>query len=151
MIEEKLDKLIEDCSEVTQAAIKIKRFGINNWHPESKRRNGDHLLDEIMDLNETVKEVRELLPRPSIQEMVLVVKKWFNRSTLREQAEFTETAFEDLVVFHSTLGQQIRNYFNLWHYKWVPSIKNDIDISEEHPDAVSMKVIEQLWREIKND
>lgn len=150
-VEGLLDRLIEECSEVIQAATKIKRFGLNNWHPDTKRKNSDHLLDEIMDLGMVIEEVRILLPRPSIQEMVPVVKKWYSESSLRQQLEFTETDFDSLIVFHHTLGTNIRNYFNLWHYKWIPKIVNGVDVSEEHPDQISMEVIEQVWREVKND
>lgn len=53
-----LTRLIEECSEVIQAATKIKRFGENNHHPERPERKNIHeLFDEISDVFKVVEEI----------------------------------------------------------------------------------------------
>jgi len=145
-----LDKLIEECAEVIHAASKVKKFGMSNWHPETKRRNGDALLDEIMDLGKSIEEVRKFIPRPSIKEMVNVVIGWFNQSSIKQQMEFSTTRFEHLAIYHDNLGRNIRNYFNLWHYPWDKKVIEGVDTSTEHPDTVSMRVIEEVWRQLND-
>lgn len=149
-LEEVLDKLIEECAEVIHAASKAKRFGMSNWHPETKRKNSDVLLDEIMDVGKAIEDARKFIPRPTIKEMVSVVIDWFNNSPLRQQQEFMTTEFNSLPIYHSSLGRNIRNYFNLWHYTWDKKIIENIDVSPEHPDAISMRVIEETWRQLND-
>ena len=43
-------KLIEECSEVIQALCKAERFGLDNYHPETKITNRDAVKNEISDL-----------------------------------------------------------------------------------------------------
>jgi hypothetical protein len=150
-LEDHLDKLIEECSEVIQAATKIKRFGVNNWHPDTEVKNGVQLLEELIDLRDAMENVRKFLPKPDIKDMADEVIEWFRNSTLRQQQEFLTTDFENLVVFHHNLGEMIRNHFNLWHYEWEAKIVNGVDMSPEHPDTISMKVIEEVWRRVKDD
>ena len=149
--ESSLDKLIEECSEVIHVASKAKRFGISNYHPKTRRKNSDALLDKIMDLNEAIDDIKKYTPRPTVKEMADEVVDWFNNSTIRLQQEFTETDFGQLVIYHSSLGQQIRNRFNLWYYPWDERLVEGLDVSDEHPDAVSMRVIEEVWRRVNND
>lgn len=53
------DKLIEECAEVIQAITKIKRFGLNNFHPDRPDSNNkDEVLEELMDLEYAIKEYR---------------------------------------------------------------------------------------------
>ena len=45
------DKVIEECAEVIQAIIKIKRFGLMNFHPNRPKSNNKiEVLSEINDL-----------------------------------------------------------------------------------------------------
>lgn len=48
--EQILDLIIEEASEVIQAATKIKRFGKNNYNPETGVNNTRQLRQEIADL-----------------------------------------------------------------------------------------------------
>ncbi len=58
-----------------------------------------------------------------------------------------ETAFEDLIQFHNTVGRDIRNKYKLWEYKWEPLVGDDgVDYSPNHPDAISQRIIEHVWR-----
>lgn len=150
-VENALDKLIEECAEVIHAASKAKKYGMSNWHPDTKRKNGDTLLDELIDVEEAIKSIKRHIPRPSVEEMSKEVLEWYNRSSVREQQEFTTTSFEHLPIYHSSLGRSIRNRFNLWYYPWEEKIVEGVDTSPDHPDAVSMRVIEEVWRKLQND
>ena len=149
--EQALDKLIEECSEVIQAAIKIKRFGISNWKPNTKKFNSIALIEEIDDLYEAAKTAIKEMPRPSHKYMVGIVSEWLKGSNERLQEEFKTTQFDDLVIYHSTLGRDIRNEFRLWAYPHEPELdENGVDVSKEHPDAISMRVIEEVWRKAQD-
>jgi len=149
-LEDSIDKLIEECSEVIHAASKVKRFGIDNWHPDTKRKNSETLLKELLDLDEAIKDIKKYIPKPKITDMVNTVIGWFNNSSIREQQEFVTTSFEHLAIYHSNLGRNIRNYFNLWHYPWNEKLINGVDTSPDNPDAISMRVIEEVWRQLND-
>lgn len=58
-IGDKGDCVIEECSEVIQAIIKIKRFGWLNHHPDRPHSdNLTELLDEIEDLIQCIGEYK---------------------------------------------------------------------------------------------
>lgn len=73
------------------------------------------------------------------------VIKWFNESSSDIQKEFLETPREKLILFHHTLGRNIRNEFKLWEQSWEPNIINGADHSEDHPDQKSMRIIYEVW------
>lgn len=150
-IETKLDKLIEECAEVIHAASKAKRFGMSNWHPKSKEKNSTRLLEELIDLTSSIEDIKKDIPKPSIAEMADEVLGWYTNTPIRMQQEFESTNFDKLVIYHSTLGRSIRNHFKLWQYNWDKKIVDGIDLSPEHPDTVSMKVIEEVWRRVNNE
>lgn len=56
----------------------------------------------------------------------------------------------DLISLHSTLGRAIRNRFSLWSISWKPEFVDGVDHSPQHPDAVSMRVIEQVYYMLKH-
>lgn len=55
---------------------------------------------------------------------------------------------EDLIVLHNNLGRDIRNAFDLWGYKWKPELVDGVDVSPDHPDLVSQRVIERVWEKL---
>lgn len=57
---------------------------------------------------------------------------------------------DKLIQYHGTIGRVIRNLFNLWATKWTPVFSNGCDVSENHPDRLSMRVIEAVWQKIRN-
>ena len=85
--------------------------------------------------------------RPSTKSMVAEMLIWWNRLSQaeRERSGLLGGTKEDLISFHHTLGQDIRNSFGLWNCTWYPEIVDGVDMSPEHPDAVSMTVIEEVW------
>ncbi len=61
---------------------------------------------------------------------------------------FRETEYDDLIMWHHTLGQWIRNRFYLWRNKWESPMlqwfeKNMPDL--DHPDDMSQHMIEKYW------
>lgn len=79
-------------------------------------------------------------------EIVAEVLAWFNEASDEERKDFIECDESRLVGYHHSLGRQIRNEFGLWEIKWTPDIKNGVDCSPNHPDAVSMSIIKEVWR-----
>jgi len=52
-------RLIEECSEVIQALCKADRFGLDDWHPETKITNRNAIDAEIKDLQIAIKNYRD--------------------------------------------------------------------------------------------
>lgn len=51
----------------------------------------------------------------------------------------------ELIRYHHSLGRAIRNAFGLWQRPWKEKLDKDgVDVSPDHPDAVSMKIIEAV-------
>lgn len=85
--------------------------------------------------------------RPSDQEIIVEVVSMWNRLSDEERQEsgFLQSSKEDLIQFHHTFGARIRNEWRLWSYHWTPELVDGIDMSSEHPDAISMRVLEAVW------
>jgi hypothetical protein len=83
--------------------------------------------------------------RLSENEIVTEVLTWLTEESPEIQKQFKDCQFEDLISYHHTLGRDIRNHFGLWEYMWEPKLIDGVDCSEEHPDAISMRVIEKVW------
>ena len=80
--------------------------------------------------------------RPTVENMATVV---IAKMDDIELARLAATDKEDLAVYHHTLGRQIRNHFHLWHYDFEPMIVNNVDVSPDHPDQISFRVMEEAW------
>lgn len=87
--------------------------------------------------------------KPTISNMADIVIQWYKESPLSDQFDFATCSENDLVLYHDKLGRDIRNYFKLWEYEWIPELKEGADFSEEHPDHISMEVIKEVWRRVK--
>lgn len=82
---------------------------------------------------------------PDIDSMAKVVLRWFIDSPEEARLDFKRTAKDNLVMFHHSLGMSIRNEFKLWENKWEPELIDGVDCSPNHPDAISMRIIERVW------
>lgn len=59
------DKVVEECAEVIQALIKIKRFGLMSSHPaRPQSSNKDEVIAEIADLRLALENYLESLGEP---------------------------------------------------------------------------------------
>lgn len=76
------------------------------------------------------------------------VIEWYNQAPLALQFDFKTCKYERLIEFHDSLGREIRNEFRLWENAWVPEIVDGADVSKDHPDQISMNIIEEVWRRI---
>lgn len=90
------------------------------------------------------------LPQVEFQRIVGVVSNWLDEAPKNHREEFINMSKEDLIKYHHSLGRDIRNEFGLWQYAWTPQIENGFDMSPDHPDAVSMRVIETVWENSRN-
>lgn len=56
----KIDKVIEECSELIQALCKVRRFGWFNSHPCNPRKtNLEHVEEEMCDVNSACERLQE--------------------------------------------------------------------------------------------
>ena len=79
------------------------------------------------------------------EDIVCAVTGWFKNADAKQ--EFIES--DRLTTYHNSLGRNIRNDFKLWETDWKPMMVDGIDRSDDHPDQVSMRVIEEVQRRLK--
>ena len=85
-------------------------------------------------------------------EMIQKVNEWIELCPKDQQVIFDTCSFDDLSLYHRTLGQSIRNELKLWEVPWIPELdKNKIDISKYHPDAISMRIIKAVWKKRQHE
>lgn len=84
------------------------------------------------------------------EEMVVEVTDWLHHASEYEQRLFRNMSEDSLIDYQVSLGRSIRNHFCLWNNDWDPIIDNDVDVSDDHPDAISMRVIREVWRRETN-
>ena len=63
----------------------------------------------------------------------------------------TEYNENNLIMYHHSLGRYIRNMYGLWGRPWEPKIINGVDTSPEHPDAISMTIMREVWKRGQNN
>ena len=80
------------------------------------------------------------------EQMVTVALQWLDEADYHTRREFVKLDARDMIKFHHSVGQDIRNHFKLWTYGWEPMIENGIDMSPDHPDAVSNRVLVEVHR-----
>ena len=76
------------------------------------------------------------------------VDQLFNRmgADVKEKVGRIENS-EDMICYHHTLGQWIRNNFGLWKGNEILSIS----CCEEHPDDASFVILKALWGRCRNE
>jgi hypothetical protein len=52
---------------------------------------------------------------------------------------------DEMIEFHGTVGRHIRNYYKLWEHPWAPEVVDGVDVSPNHPDAISMRILKIVW------
>lgn len=82
-------------------------------------------------------------------EIVEEVIRWLSEESDDVVEEFLSCTKEQLIRYHTGLGRNIRNHFKLWEVEWEPELVNGIDMSQNHPDAISMAIIEDVWEKVK--
>jgi hypothetical protein len=56
----------------------------------------------------------------------------------------------ELIRYHHNLGRSIRYEFKLWDREWKPVLSGGVDVSPDHPEQLSMRVIEKVWENIQS-
>ena len=75
-----------------------------------------------------------------------ILDNWWKNSTLEDRKNFLNTPRDQLAMYHHGMGTNIRNHFKLWENKWIPELdKDNVDISPDHPDAISMRIIKEVY------
>lgn len=76
------------------------------------------------------REIREQWPEEQINQFFTL--EWGN---------------DGLIMLHHSFGRYIRNKYQLWQVEWEPELdENGCDCSPNHPDQISMTIIEELWK-----
>lgn len=83
------------------------------------------------------------------EEIVTTIVGWFNEACSEAKLSFKNCPEDKLIRYHHSIGQDIRNEFKLWSVKWEPKIVEGFDMSEDHPDAISQKIIVEVWRRVQ--
>lgn len=87
--------------------------------------------------------------------MIVEVYSWFQEEREDYKSNFVSCTKEQLIQYHTSLGRNIRNHFKLWENDWEPEYKMhdtvQYDDSPNHPDAISMRIIEAVWEKAKED
>lgn len=76
-----------------------------------------------------------------------------------DQEEIKKIPEKDLIMYHHSLGQFIRNHYQLWNpnnphtlqnYQEMLEDRNGVfvDVNPKHPDSFSMEIIEELWKKL---
>ena len=50
---------------------------------------------------------------------------------------------------HHGFGTWIRNEYKLWQRPWIPKIIDGCDYAEDHPDQISMRIIEKILKKLE--
>jgi hypothetical protein len=83
------------------------------------------------------------------EEIVEELFEYFNKQNENIQESFKSTKKEDLIGLHPTLGRHIRNEYKLWNRTWIPLLDEyRVDVSPDHPDAISQRIIEKLHEKV---
>lgn len=80
-----------------------------------------------------------------------IVKDVFESLTCAEKVSLRTCPKDKLIGYHHSAGRFIRNKYNLWENVWTPEIVDGVDCSPNHPDAVSMRIIERVWELVKKE
>lgn len=79
-----------------------------------------------------------------------LINELLNNTDREDRDLFINTNPNNLYAFHSTLGKQVRNEYGLWQREWTPVINNNgVDTSPNHPDNLSMSIIEEVWARVQ--
>lgn len=144
-----LIQLIEKLNKVSTRISKVIRCGADV--ETDNITLGIKMVDSLVNLTEDIEDAISNMQRPSIKIMTKYAKDWFDSCCKAHREEFATTEFNSLAVFMPSMGMDIINTFHLWGYSWVPQIVNGVDTSPNHPEALALQVIENLWRDVKNE
>lgn len=79
-----------------------------------------------------------------------IIKTTIENLTEEDVSELLKMQIDDLIGLHHTLGQDIRNNFDLWYNE---SLCNEFEkeIGFSHPDDISNYIIEEVWQNLQDE
>ena len=78
---------------------------------------------------------------------IVKVNKMIDKMTVEDRKYFIHLEEDDLHRLHHGFGTHIRNELGLWEEPpHTPNIIDGVDYSEDHPDAISMTIIKEVWK-----
>ena len=84
-----------------------------------------------------------------VERVVSDTLTWMNLEVDDADMRYIAATPEDkLISLHHSLGTEIRNRSKLWLREWTPQIVNGVDMSPNHPDAISMSAIKEIWKRL---
>ena len=82
-----------------------------------------------------------------VSELLEMIGEW----PAEHRSKFVGTEKADLIQYHHGFGTSIRNHFRLWEYEWEKTLENGVDVSPNHPDQMSQRIIETAWDRLQNE
>ena len=104
-------------------------------------------LGEIVSA-ETSKALFKTLDTSNLLTPDEVIEDLFNRWDDNSKKEYLAVGFDKLITLHHGFGMAVRNEYGLWNPKYPGVI--DGDLGDGHPDGISMKILEGLYKRIEN-
>ncbi|QYW06496.1 hypothetical protein uan_084 [Pseudomonas phage UAntarctica] len=98
---ERLDILAEECAEVIQAIMKIKRHGFESYHPGTQELNRTALLREITDVKAAMVMVSRDIPEVMVDDML---QQFSITRALNKKLEYCHHQGDDFKEYIATLG-----------------------------------------------
>ncbi len=104
-------------------------------------------LGEVVEA-ETTKALFKTLDTPNLLTPDEVVEDMFNLWDDHSKKEYLAVGYDHLISLHHGLGMAVRNAYGLWHPKYPGVIEGDL--GDGHPDGISMKILEALYKRIES-
>lgn len=79
-----------------------------------------------------------------------IIKTTTENLSAEEISELLGMQLDDLIDLHHTLGQDIRNNYDLW-FNGSLCLEFQKHTGYDHPDDISMYIIEQVWTKLQED
>jgi hypothetical protein len=72
-IDSQIDGAIEECAELIQALIKIKRLGYEKWSPESDeaKKRFEHVAEETADVSLALEQIEDMFGLTTIEKWII--------------------------------------------------------------------------------
>lgn len=88
-------------------------------------------------------------------EMTEEVYSWLLNESEDIIKDFANQSETTIKTSYSHLGRMIRNKFGLWEREWSPELMEvngvEIDVSSNHPDAISFRIVEAVWMKAREE
>ena len=74
----------------------------------------------------------------------LLLRKW----TEPDKQTLKNTPYDDLIMYHHSVGMWIRNSYLLWDPN-NPIVDHRDSMSDNFPDQISQRIIETCWKKLQ--